>query len=407
MVRPERINAIKRGVRLPFEEAHPAKIANPATGLITVLTWADFCWAFHRRGRSGATMTGLIPRANNVTGIAFADRSQGEFRKVNNAIVNLIARVSVDLRRSLITNGNAKSWGCRRERASAFSLPPWGGRMSDEFETQLAALRVEVGAFVLEVLTRDNPLILDDMAAGLKQRLGSLTTRAYLDAGDARLLKEVRESLEDFNRQSPSLLDKLAQRRTGSADLGVNLSQPVSAEWQGTDRPPVRFEQDGLGPGLIIRRRAEPGADDRFHRYWPWLAATATLLLLLAVATVVYMSRPKTSDPTTAGRSSGNTEAETGARVGQDYAAASAETGWSALLATVNNWPDPKRSQTNTILCGTANPATYDCTFSSRRVVWTKDPKAASRAMEVVRDFLIYALFLRSRNMRRKRRQRM
>jgi hypothetical protein len=264
--------------------------------------------------------------------------------------------------------------------------------MSDGFDAEFAALRGEVGAFVLDVLTRERPEVLDQIAAGLGERLRArLSVTANLEAPDARLLRDVERALAEFNRKLPALADP-GRWPTEAArqDAGAGVYDPRPAEGPrpvAVDVRPEPFARDrDRGRSLL----GFAGRDGQGQDVWVWFAIGVSVVVL-AIAGMVAFNRwsgapVNSSPPTTRMAGADNVSGETGGDNGSPASGGTVESGWKSVLQTAETFGVDGRSRLLKDLCGPQSPA--NCTFAARRAAWAKDPKAAARAVTALREVL-------------------
>lgn len=238
--------------------------------------------------------------------------------------------------------------------------------MSEGFERELAALREEVGKFILEVLTKDNDRLLDDVAAGLSRRLNrSVNLNAALDEGDRRLLREL---LADLRRARPDR-DLATAPPDDSASL---LPHRTFAEQQLRDEP-------GEPPETLPRWRR--------NLRTMVIGAVVGLITLVVVSIFLMTPGPGISRLWTAAQPT-EKSGQSAPAVSPSDEAGTIEAGWSDVLDAADSLPEPERDQTILALCGANQSRTTCPSFDDRQQAWAKDHAEEDRAMKTLRKML-------------------
>jgi hypothetical protein len=257
--------------------------------------------------------------------------------------------------------------------------------LTDRFEDDLAALRAEVGNFVLEVLGKgQDRKIADDIAAGIAERLTqTLHLQVRLNDAGQRALTDLQAEVAEMRRVLARLPAQGGELPAGEGEAPGRQAgkQTVYSIENGpaTER--------GVGGWGVSGKRgsgggtASGGIEGWLERHWLWIVG-ALAVIIIAGAAALFLTHKLPFGRQAANPNGSDQAAESTSPQNETprAPAEAAEANWKAVRAVVAQWPADRRDKAMKVLCGDAGPAKCP-TFAERRPELAKQPEQRREAM--------------------------
>jgi hypothetical protein len=248
-------------------------------------------------------------------------------------------------------------------------------RLADEFEDELAALRREVGSFVLEVLgSGTDRRVVDEISAGIAERLNrSVTLQVTLGEADRRAIGALQDQLA-------AMRTALAKGQLGYVTDGRANEPQISASGRG--EVIIQRAPTGGRSSSRDRRGDYSPVENWIGRYWHWVAGGAVIVAAGVAAVLLFggvhgfsLHRNNTVASDSADAGPPGSEAQR-----PQTPADAAEAGWATVRTSAQGVTGEAGAKALKALCGD-HPADQCPTFAQRRAELAKQPAQRQEAM--------------------------